>query len=361
MDEYEMDKITIQVANATVKKYTYENVKRTIKDIIEFNVPYKEKMELLRTFIANFLIEKYNIHTIDDEMILYNAKTGLYEEGKDFIISKIQYIYHLSFSELEGKLTTTTVNEIINLIKRKTYKKREEIENRDPNLIPFENGIYDIEKKVFFDFSPEYVFFSKINTKYDPTATECPTFIRFLEKITGNDPRKINLIQDMMGYCLWRTNKLEKIFFLVGAGANGKSTLLKILTEILGYQNVSYRTLHEIIEDKFALVDLKDKFANISMEIKSSDLKYFDRIKSLTSGDLLTANRKFKESISFANYSKLIFATNKLPRINEDTDAVYRRIVVIPFEVQIPIEEQDPDLFEKLKKEKSAILNYMLG
>jgi len=331
--------------------------KHELNEAINEIVFNPEKKEEIRDSITNTILDVYSLIFTTNVIYIYDDIEGIYkpieENGMKGII---QYIA----DKINVKINETDRNEILNNIKAKVYiadvKTNEEISN----LIPLKNCYYNIKENKFYKYTPVKIFFSKLNTDYNENIKEPTTFLRFLDDITQGNEKKKNLILDMMTYTLYRTNPYEKMFVLVGSGANGKSTLLKLLEDILGKENVSSRTLHDLAENRFATADLEGKFANLVYELKSQDIKEFDKVKALVSGDTITAERKFAPSFTFKNYAKMIFATNVIPTILDETDAVYRRIILIEFSAKFEKEKRDPFMLEKLLKEKEGIVKLLI-
>lgn len=81
-------------------------------------------------------------------------------------------------------------------------------------------------------------------------------------------------------------------------------------------------------------------------------------VKSLTGGDFVTADAKFKDPVTFKQQYLLVMSGNHRPRIRGNDEGIWRRIALVPFLVKIPIEEQDGSLPEKLRAEADGILRW---
>jgi len=233
----------------------------------------------------------------------------------------------------------------------KTIREREEealIKAKDPKVKERAQKIYfeipDWDLKVKKRWNPHLepisevtiedvkrgakVFGSKIPVDYDPTA-DCPAFKKFLEEVLPDKGDRM-AIQELFGSLLWRAS-VGKAFVLIGEGANGKSTLLKVMETFLDKENIATRSLQDISRNRFAVADLVGKLANFGYELPSSRLENSDVFKSLVTGDSLPAEKKFEHPFPFHNYAKLIFATNQMPSFADTTTAFYRRWVIINF------------------------------
>lgn len=151
-----------------------------------------------------------------------------------------------------------------------------------------------------------------------------------LDKICCYDKELRNLIEEMIGYCLFRRNSFEKAFILTGNGANGKSTLLEIIERMIGEENISSVALEEL-DERFKTYQLEGKLVNIGDDISNNYIEDNSTFKKLSTGQKVNVERKGKDPYDLENYSKLIFSANELPRINDLTDALKRRLIFVPF------------------------------
>jgi putative DNA primase/helicase len=209
-------------------------------------------------------------------------------------------------------------------------------------------------------YNPDNMFFNKIPVKYDPKA-DCPNIKRFLNEVTATK-EDIDILLEVIGFCLYREYIIAKALMLVGGGSNGKSTFLNLLKAFLGKENVSGRSLQELEENRFAKADLHHKLANIYADLPDKALWRTGTFKMLTGRDLITAERKFQHSFTFENYAKLLFSANKVPEAYDDSDAFFRRWLIIVFPNQFINEKADPYILQKLTtpEELSGLLNLVL-
>ena len=162
---------------------------------------------------------------------------------------------------------------------------------------------------------------------------------------------------------LRNTLNMEKAVMLIGEGANGKSTLLETIADVFGSENVSGVSIHDLLWNRFSKADLDAKMLNIYGDISSKDLNYMGILKSIITGERITVEKKNKGSFIMRPYAKMFFAANRLPEVNEDTDAIYRRFLIIEFSRQFKGTDANPMLLVELTtdEEKSGILNLLIG
>lgn len=123
----------------------------------------------------------------------------------------------------------------------------------------------------------------------------------------------------------------QRSLLLVGAGENGKSVYLSLATALIGRDNISTRTLHELAENRFAAADLFGKLANISADISATELREVDLFKRLTGEDRITAERKYSPAFDFTPYARLLFSGQEVPPSHDASHAYQRRWMVLRF------------------------------
>jgi putative DNA primase/helicase len=152
---------------------------------------------------------------------------------------------------------------------------------------------------------------------------------------------------------------LEKALLLYGSGANGKSVLFDVMNAMLGRENTANYSLSDLLQEHNR-AQIANKLLNYGSEINASVTK--DVFKNLVSGEPIMARLKYGNSFLMESYAKLCFNCNELPKDIEQTEAYFRRLVIVPFRVTIPEDEQDKELAQKIiASELSGVFNWMLS
>lgn len=140
-------------------------------------------------------------------------------------------------------------------------------------------------------------------------------------------------ILERVGLSMIKYMGFEKSFFLLGVGSNGKSLFLDLLIRSLGETNLSHEDLKELSDDRFSSSNLYGKIANINSDISAEIIEDPSLFKKIVSGDRISAAYKGIDKFSFKPFAKLWFGANNIPYPKEmgDSDAINRRIEVIPF------------------------------
>lgn len=206
------------------------------------------------------------------------------------------------------------------------------------------NGILDIEAHAaersdyLLPNTPDW--FSTVNLNYEFDADrQCPRWLSFLTRNLEGDRERLNLVQEWAGYLLTPDTSHQKFMILEGEGANGKSVFLSGVTAVIGKGNTSSVPL-ELFGQQFALNATLGKLANISGDCGEIDKLAEGQLKSFTSGDIMSFERKYKDSISDKPTARLMVATNNRPRFADKSDGLWRRMILIPWRIQIPVEER---------------------
>ena len=196
--------------------------------------------------------------------------------------------------------------------------------------------------------------------RYDPHA-RCPTWDSFLHQTFDDDAAMIAFIQRALGYSLTGDVREQKLFFLNGTGANGKSTLMETFGFMLGEyaQRAAFATFTQKANDGGPRNDLARMVGArtvITSEVDAGRRLDEALIKMLTGGDRVAARFLFQEIFEFHPQFKVFIFGNHRPQILGTDHAIWRRIDLIPFEVQIPDDKQDKELKTKLRDELPGIL-----
>ena len=288
--------------------------------------------------------------TLIDNSTMYRYNGGFYEPDAEQLIKK------LAEEILEEDTKINYKREVVEYIRDKNYQDRR-IFNGNKKLLNFKNGVLNLDTWEFTEHSPDYYFLNEIPVEYEPDA-KTEKIEEFLKSVVTESDYKI--LQELFGYCLYRSYPYQKAFMFVGSGANGKSTVLTLLNKLLGEDNISSISLQDIAERPFATANLYGKLANIYADISDKSLSRTGIFKMVTGGDNLHAEKKFKEGFNFRNHAKLIFSANKVPEAKDDTDAYFRRWIFINFPNTFEGDKCDPNILDKLIPEMSGLLNFAI-
>lgn len=236
------------------------------------------------------------------------------------------------------------------------------------DYLAMKNGILDVQGyaaekiDILLPHTPNW--FSVVNLGYDyDEDVECPKWTSFLSKNLEGDQERISLLQEWAGYLLTPDTSQQRFMILEGEGANGKSVFIAGITAMLNPDNVSNLSL-ELFGQPFSLAGTIGKLANIAPDCGEIDRMAEGILKSFTSGDIIRFDRKYKSDVSDRPTARLMAATNNKPRFSDRSDGIWRRMILVPWRVQIPPKERiygmDTVEFWQNTGELPAILRWAL-
>lgn len=222
-----------------------------------------------------------------------------------------------------------------------------------------QNGMLNLKTLEIVPHRKDFYATVALGVSFNPENTKrCDRWLKYLEE-TIQTPEAIAQAQEFAGYCLTRETRFAKCLLLVGPGSDGKSTFLKILQKLVGEENCSSVAFQDL-EKEFQRAFLYGKLLNVSTEVGTKALES-PIFKAVVTGDTINASFKHHDVFDFTPYCKLAFAANKLPKILDNSDGLFRRLLPIKFKHQfVPGEDADPYLEEKLEAELSQIFNWAL-
>jgi putative DNA primase/helicase len=228
----------------------------------------------------------------------------------------------------------------------------------DEVLINLLNGTFGIStaKQELREFRAADFLTHQLNFKYDKDAT-APKFKAYLDRVLPEQELQ-DIVAEFFGYVFTKNLKLEKALLLYGSGANGKSVLFDVMNALLGRDNTANYSLADLMEEHNR-AQIAHKLLNYGSEINAAVTK--DVFKNLVSGEPIMARLKYGNSFLMERYSKLSFNCNELPKDIEQTDAYFRRLLIIPFRVTIPEREWVTDLAQQIiDEELTGVFNWLL-
>lgn len=185
-------------------------------------------------------------------------------------------------------------------------------------------------------------------------------FLTYLSQVLPDKDTQKTL-QQVAGYLFIKGLKMEKIFFLFGAGANGKSVFYEVINGVLGDDNIGNYSLEALTDDKgYHRAMIKDKIVNYGTDIRLTKIDA-GMFKTLASGEPIEARHPYGRPFLMRDYAKLIFNVNKMESVNiEHTHGFYRRLLIIPFNKTISDDKQDKDLHTKILLNRAGVLNWII-
>lgn len=234
----------------------------------------------------------------------------------------------------------------------------------DPWLLNTSSGVVDLRSGDLRDATPEDNLTMLAGGAYDPGA-EAPLWraqlLRWLP-----DESLVAFVQRLAGLSAIGLQLEHVLAILYGSGGNGKSSARNAIADALGdYAHSS--TVDLLIQSGRSpgqatpeLADLRGRRLVTVSESPEDGRLASERVKWITGGEPITARRLHSNPFTFEPSHTIWLSTNHRPRIADDGDAIWRRVLLIPFTVTIPEEDRDNQLREKLAHERDGILRWIV-
>ncbi len=202
-----------------------------------------------------------------------------------------------------------------------------------------------------------------LNVTHVPGA-KCPEYDAAIKRIFEKAKYPgtlISFFNELMGYSIQLRRDIALIVLMIGSGSNGKTSLVRLLTELVGTNFVHSGRVDELDEARFAIGNLFDKLLFIDDDVRAGAKLPDGTLKKISESKLLTGEHKFKPAFSFVNRAFPILLCNNLPSLADLSLGMMRRIHVLPFDRTFGENEIDRNLFDRIiKDELSGVLNRAL-
>lgn len=233
----------------------------------------------------------------------------------------------------------------------------------DPYLLGVSNGVLDLRTGQLTAASRAQLVTRSMAASFDAKA-KCPKWRRFIKEIMCGDAKMIAFMQRLAGYLLIGHNRERLIFFLYGIGRNGKSAFIETLGALFGDYGVAAKA--ELIGrgrfDRDAesaqpfKMSLRGKRYITASEVREGMPVDGAELKTLTGGDATTARGLHAAPVQFTVTGKIVFRCNHRPIIDNADQAIWDRVVEIPFAYRVPDNKVNLKLMPELAEELPGIL-----
>lgn len=316
-----------------------------------------------------------------DVFYVYNGQ--YYEPLTDDMLG--QEIFNLYIKEQPDAWSVNKTNNIIAAIKYHPLVKHVPEMDAYDDYMNLTNGILQFSTKELHPHSDDFFFTTMVNVPYDPTATEAPAFMEFLNTVFTDanlepDFHTIENILQLGGYLIYPQIKMEKMFIFYGTGANGKSLLIDyVFKKFFDKKFLSSLSLNVLSnESSTSRKQLLRSRVNFATEQKSSDAIESEELKKVITGEDISIERKYEDTIMHQPKCKIVVAGNRFMRFKDTSEGTRRRLMIFSFDnrFETNIEKykrtQNPkakriflaknkdEMVSNFQKELPAILNLFL-
>lgn len=239
---------------------------------------------------------------------------------------------------------------------------RQEVFDANPYMVGLQDGMcIDLKSGEVRRITPSDYITKTLGTHYSPGA-DCPKWKESLRDWTRKDADLARFLQVLIGYSLAGLTEVQQFFFLYGAGQNGKSVFVAIISTLLGDYSKTIGS-DSLMEKRGGeatndLARLPGARAVFAPEVPEGRLWNEERVKALSGGDKISARFLYAEYFEFICTAVLFVTGNHKPIVRGNDFGFWRRMLLIPFLALV--EKPDPGLTNRLMNELPGILNWAL-
>ena len=248
--------------------------------------------------------------------------------------------------------------EMLDVIRHRVAVRIDQFD-QNPWLLGVENGVVDLKTGTLLPHAREQMITRLCPSTYNLDAS-CPRWEQFMRKIMDGHAEMIACLQRMAGYFLTGDISVQILPIFFGPGGNGKNVFLDTLMGIMGPHAAEAPdglvTTRITDEHPTEIADLHGRRLVVASETEEGRKMRIGLVKKLTGNRYLKGRFMRQDYFQFERTHKTVLVTNNKPIVTETSNAVWRRLRLIPFPVTIPEEKQDKRLTEKLMDEWPGIL-----
>lgn len=273
--------------------------------------------------ICDYFVNRGDTFVLGGEC--YQYRDGVYVEASSHVRNTIK-----DMIVIDNLITQNRIMECFRLICDDVRLQRTTAElNTNRNLINFQNGVWDIEKGEMLSHDSKYLQTLQIPHKVGEYVPFKKTRLYNFFKKTSLPKEDIMMLLKYMAYCLTLDYGLKTFMILCGQSNTGKSVLIRFFETLIGKQNVSSLSMHEL-NMRFYPSQLYNRLLNSCADNSSLPLSSIENLKKITGGDQIMHEKKGKEPFFFVPFCKLIFSFNQLPlQLEEKSNAFYKRMRIL--------------------------------
>lgn len=235
--------------------------------------------------------------------------------------------------------------------------------NKVVNVIADDAGCWETKA-----LTPDLWVHSALGFDWDPDA-ECPMWMEFLGQVfPGPDMESINLLEEWMGYCMTEETKFQKGLLMIGQKRSGKSTISRVLQQLVGNQNYAGLSFNTWIYSENSKEVLIGKRVGVFADVRFKPGKQYGQnydaggithqsaefLLNITGADTVTIGRKYKSPWQGQLKLKLMAISNEPPNLNDASGVLPSRFMKLHFAVSF-YDREDIELGAKLNRELSGI------
>lgn len=234
----------------------------------------------------------------------------------------------------------------------------------DPaDLLICKNGVVYLPSRALMPHSPALFALNALDFGFSPNAAPPREWLRFLATLWPDDQPSIDTLQEIFGLALVADTRHQKAFLLIGPKRSGKGTIARVLTALVGQNNVAGPTLASLGQN-FGLAPLIGRRLAIVSDArisgKADQQIIVERLLAITGEDALTIDRKFRDPWTGRLPVRFVILSNELPRLTDASGAMASRFVTLLLRHSF-FGREDHGLTDRLLRELPGVLLWALA
>lgn len=233
---------------------------------------------------------------------------------------------------------------------------------KSSSLVPARDCL--IEPKTGKVFPRSCRFFSTgfIDAEVASEHAKPKRWLRFLDQLWGDDEKSIALLQEWLGYVLAGDTRRHKGMLMIGPKRAGKGILLHIAEALVGGAQGAFGATMSSFSGDFGL-ELAEGRSLLTMgDLRGSGREAAtaaQKMLEIIGGDSVYINRKGRQAITAPLRTRVMIATNSMPKLYDDAGVVESRFVILRL-TRTFAGHEDIDLLDKLLPELGGIVQWAL-
>lgn len=287
------------------------------------------------------------------------------QEAKEIAAAGREDIADLVRKHASSSQSRSHINSVKGLLKSELLVNQSDFDS-DDFLLGVKNGVVDLESGQRIKAERNQHITKQANVNFN-ARTECPSWLKFLDEIMCGDTEMVEYLQKIVGYLLTGDTREQAMFFFYGHGANGKSTFINVINQLMGDHAAALNSDVLMLRkggngsgatpDIAGLVGARLAIAN---ELEEGSVLSEVLVKSITGGDPVSCRHLYGKPFSYTPKYKLVMIGNHKPNIRGTDHGIWRRIRFVEFGASFKGTQRDLNLEFKLLNELPGILNWAI-
>jgi putative DNA primase/helicase len=325
------------------------------------NKPQKSRIppaDLFAKAIASEYRDKLKFNNEINSWMRYEAEyPGVWSlETNEFMESIVSSI--LDANGIEGYDQNAYV---VNVLKKMRHKliERKWVERPANELIPFENGVLEVATRKLLEHDPAYHFTWCIPRQHNPLAEDWNNINNYLDAFSQGNEKLKEICLCFANAVLKGRADLQKFVHLIGLGGSGKGTLARLITDLIGQENILSTTLEDWCNNRFESANGYRKRLIVFWD-EDKQVGKLGKFLSLTGGDWIRGEEKNKKAFQYRFDGLCLVLSNKPIFTGSAASRIARRAITLPCNNQTP-KNQIRDLNVEFQSQLDAFTNYVLS